>query len=85
MEMKNRYSTITDEEFDGVLLDMAKENIDEVLRLPGVYEIISEHFNNEVLDRCLDERNDRRRDHLKAVIANIAKNGFLCQYDAPYI
>jgi len=43
---------ISSEEFDHILVEIVRET-DPVtlLRVPGVYEILAEEFNNEVLER----------------------------------
>jgi hypothetical protein len=60
----NKYKNITDDEFMDAVLKSAKNNIDETLRIPGVYELISEHYNNEALDLALEESKEKRRFHL---------------------
>ena len=45
------YSKLTDEKYDKILGDIVKENSSTLLTIPGAYEVFSEHFNNEVLDR----------------------------------
>ncbi len=49
------YSKMTDEEFDSILADLVFENAGTLLEIPGVYEAVSEHFNNEVLSRWEEE------------------------------
>jgi len=44
-----RVGTVQQEEFDGVLEELLDEESD-VLGIPGVYEVLFEHFNNDVLD-----------------------------------
>jgi hypothetical protein len=58
--------------------------IDQTLSLSGIYEIISEEYNNEALERIIEEKTEKRREHLLAVIRNIALYGFICFQDAPY-
>ena len=43
----------TQEDFDENLKDILEEDVStgELLSIPGIYEILSEHFNNDVLDR----------------------------------
>lgn len=50
-EAKMDYGNMTQYEFDTILAEIIKENAWDILYLPNVYEILSEHFNNEVLDR----------------------------------
>lgn len=49
------YSKMTNEEFDEILSDLVYEYLTDdhyaFMLIPGVYECMSEHFNNEVLDR----------------------------------
>jgi hypothetical protein len=46
-------SKMTDEEFDEGLQHIINEECcaADLLRIPGIYEILSEHFNNEILTR----------------------------------
>ncbi|MBW1953532.1 MAG: hypothetical protein JRI66_10685 [Deltaproteobacteria bacterium] len=54
--MKKEKRTITSEEFNNILVEIIGETDPIVLlRIPGVYEILSEHFNNEVLERWEQE------------------------------
>lgn len=57
------YSSMTHEEFTEILEDLVHENSGTLLLIPGVYEVLSEHFNNEILERWarkhgLDEGED---------------------------
>jgi hypothetical protein len=79
-----KYNKITSDEFQEMVTRIAKENIDQTLSLPGIYEVISEEYNNEALDRIIEEKTEKRRDHLLAVIRNIGQYGFLCYQDAPF-
>jgi rubrerythrin len=48
----NRYEKMTDDEFTKCLEDILSEtSTGELLSIPGIYEIVSEHFNNEVLEK----------------------------------
>jgi hypothetical protein len=43
---------ITNEEFDFMLLELLMETHPLIImRIPGVYEILAEHFNDEVMER----------------------------------
>lgn len=46
-------SKMTDEDFDEGLQQIINENCcaEDLLKIPGIYEILSEHFNNEILER----------------------------------
>ena len=44
------YDSIPSDVFQDVILDLAARDFATVLELPGIYEIISEEFNNEALD-----------------------------------
>lgn len=46
------YEAMTDEEFYTILEEVVAETPAGVLlQIPGAYEVFSEHFNNEVLER----------------------------------
>jgi calcineurin-like phosphoesterase family protein len=54
------YSKMTNEEFDAILGELLRKMTGEQLMdVPGVYDIVSEHFNNEVLDKWA-ERNPEK-------------------------
>lgn len=51
------YEAMTNEEFDAILTEIIAETPAGVLlQIPGAYEVFSEHFNNEVLDRWEDSQ-----------------------------
>ena len=54
------YSQMTDEEFDLELSEIINEDCVAyyLLQIPGIYEILSEHFHNEVLDRWEQKQQD---------------------------
>jgi len=46
------YTLLTDDEFDRILADKVDETPGcSLLSIPGVYELLSEHFNNAVLEK----------------------------------
>jgi len=50
--MPGRYDKMTTEEFDKYLVGAMEEyTMESILRMPGVYEVLSEYLNNEVLER----------------------------------
>jgi len=53
------YKNMTNDEFEDILADIVIENASTLLDIPGVYEAVSEEFNNEVLDRW-SEKNPSR-------------------------
>lgn len=61
----------TDEEFDGALYEVVREQYENnpawVLEVPGIYEIMAEHHNNDVLD-WLEEHNESDPAEVKATI-----------------
>ena len=45
-------------EFDCILMEILQETkASELISVPGFYEIVSEEFNNEVLDRWSEKQN----------------------------
>ena len=50
------YSKMTTEAFDQALLEVLEdEAMEGILQIPGVYEAVSEHYNNATLDRWAQE------------------------------
>jgi hypothetical protein len=52
-------SDVTQEEFDKaleVILDDASGS--ELLAIPGLYEVVSEHFNNEAIELAREEKEE---------------------------
>jgi hypothetical protein len=72
--MKN-YNKITDDDFAAAVFNLAKENIDETLMLPGIWEIISEHYNNEALDSCMDKIRESKREKIGKQLTTLKMNG----------
>lgn len=56
------YNKMTDEEFDEILSDIVYEYLTNdhyaFMLIPGVYECMSEYFNNDVLDRWAADQED---------------------------
>lgn len=53
------YSDITDDEFDRALLDLlAESSPSTIIATPGVYEVLREEWNNEILDRARANKED---------------------------
>ena len=49
--MADRYAKMTQEDFDTILEEIInKHPASHLLTVPGVYEVIREHYNNEVLE-----------------------------------
>ncbi len=51
-------TVISDEQFDNILAKLVAENVETLLSIPGIYEVLSEHFNNEVLELFEQEQGD---------------------------
>ena len=41
--------TPTQEEFDTILLRLIEEDAHFIHTIPGIYEILAEHYNNEII------------------------------------
>ena len=53
------YEWVTDEMFDEELLDILRDTpANFLLRIPGIYEILKEEFNDEVLSNLEKNRSD---------------------------
>ena len=51
---------MADDKFDQMLIKLMKESsVEHIISIPGVYEAVSEHYNNEVLERLERDTNDR--------------------------
>ena len=50
--MDNKYDKLTDEEFDNILAELMDEDgpASALLSIPGIYEVVSEYYNNDILD-----------------------------------
>lgn len=56
---KKKPKPISTEEFDAALTELLDEaSTSELLSIPGIYEIVSEHFNNEAIKLALDNREE---------------------------
>jgi hypothetical protein len=53
---KDPYAELTDADFDRILTRLVIENAATLLTIPGVYEAVSEHFNNEILTTWEEEQ-----------------------------
>lgn len=54
---KTDASDVTQEEFDKALEAILDEATGaELLAIPGLYEVVSEHFNNEAIDVAREEK-----------------------------
>ena len=49
------YTGLTDEIFYGLLYEVVVDRGTEILSVPGVYEILSEHYNEQVLQDFEDQ------------------------------
>lgn len=49
--MKNKYADVTNDEF---ISELGKQvglmNAEELLAIPGIYEVLAEHLNNSILE-----------------------------------
>jgi hypothetical protein len=50
------YNKCSNEDFDRILRQIVKEEGANLLDVPGVLELVSEYFNNEVLERWEEEQ-----------------------------
>jgi len=57
--MTNRYDKMSQGDFDRILMGILQDTkACELISVPGFYEIVSEEFNNEVLDRWEKEQGE---------------------------
>lgn len=65
------------DDFAREVLRIAKGSIDETLMLPGIWEIISEHYNNEAIENLEARDREARREHLMAKITSMNNYGYI--------
>lgn len=58
MTSEKDYSWITTQMFDDKLEEIIDTEGSFVLDVPGVYELLAGHYNNQVLDELDEERRD---------------------------
>lgn len=55
----DEYEWVNNEMFDRKLADiMTRMSADDILQIPGVYEVVSEHLNNRALKELKEERQE---------------------------
>ena len=65
---------ITQEEFNTALLDLLyEETLITIVQIPGVYELLSEEYNNDAIERALENKKEKRRKHLLCVVRTMRK------------
>jgi len=56
-EYHDAIQSITDDEFDQAVIELAAEDgMAAVARIPGVWEYLSEHYNNAAIDKAIKNR-----------------------------
>ncbi len=78
----NRYAWVTADLFDAKLRELAEDA--DLLDIPGVYELVREYLNNEVLEALEEEReDDDPADNLSrdACVAILERAGIQCYDD----
>lgn len=55
-QQESDYSKMSQEDFDRILERIVIQNLNELMTIPGAYEIFSEHYNNEVLEEWEKEQ-----------------------------
>lgn len=55
------YSKMTMDEFDVYLVKVLQEvrGVDMLFQIPGVYDLVSDYYNNDVLDLWAEENPDK--------------------------
>jgi hypothetical protein len=55
------YSSVTQEEFDEKLEEiLGRMSVDQLMAIPGFYEIVREELNNEVLEALRPEEDEKQ-------------------------
>jgi hypothetical protein len=50
------FSKMSQEDFDRILEKVVIQNLNEIMTIPGAYDVFSEHYNNEVLEEWEKEQ-----------------------------
>lgn len=58
-DWRDRMVMMTDEDFVEILKRMMNEEGANMLSIPGVYELVSEYYNNDIIDEWLSRNNER--------------------------
>jgi tRNA G26 N,N-dimethylase Trm1 len=67
---------ITQENFDRILLEiLSQQKANQLIDIPGIYEIVSEFYNNDILRIHKQELADKRKDGSNRVF----KNYYYCE------
>lgn len=57
------YSWVTDVDFDGKLCEIVQQmSVADLMIIPGMYELLKEELNNEVLRALEEERDDKEEE-----------------------
>jgi len=58
----SNYDEMKDDDFDRILVGILEESLaSELISIPGVYEAVSEFYNNEVLERWDEEKRKEKK------------------------
>lgn len=58
-----KYSNMTDNDFDRILTSLLDDmKASELLSIGGIYEIVSEEYNNDVLDIWAGEQEEKKEE-----------------------
>ena len=64
--MSDRYAKMTQDEFDETVRELAREDgVGSLLSIPGVWEHVSEFYNNAALERWEQEHPEAEPDHIR--------------------
>jgi len=55
--MSNKYDKMTYEDEARILTEIIREEGVAIMCIPGIYDILREYFNNEILSRWEEENN----------------------------
>lgn len=58
----DKYKDLTNEEFDEILAEIVSENTENLLEIPGAYEVLAEYYNNDVLDRWMGRQEEEEEE-----------------------
>jgi len=54
-----KYDNMIHEDEERIIADIIQEEGQNLLTIPGIWEVVREHFNNEMLDRWEKEQEEK--------------------------
>jgi len=74
------YSKMTQEDFNNILTNiLSRQTGAQLLSIPGIYEVVSEHFNNEILEEW-EEPTIEEKENQGRITEYLSRGGNNCLF-----